>query len=289
MSIVVVTAWDVPDGSLLAGLLGSLVLHTSTRDMPVRVLVPAGATPAVPHPTIALADGESVEMARTRLPDLVPGFDRYLWLDPSTWIADGAAPAALADACGDGALAAVFELDRSYRIFRSDRPPWTRYALLYNALYDRPTARRMWMRPFIDGGVLALAAGAPHWEAWRRALDRIQPDVEAPQPFSRADAALNVAVVLERLALRPLPATWNWLCHFERPAWQGRLVDPEPPHDPIGIVHLSARSRDLTMPLADPDGGDWHSTLRFPLTVERGKPPRAGAEATIADADADAA
>ncbi len=54
--------------------------------------------------------------------------------------------------------------------------------------------------------------------------------------------ALNHAAwaLRERTAL--LPATVNWFCGKGTPAWdaaRGLVVEPHPPHAPIGIVHLA--------------------------------------------------
>ncbi|MCC7271426.1 MAG: hypothetical protein IT561_02080 [Alphaproteobacteria bacterium] len=270
MSRVVVTAWDAPSGDLVAGLLASLAAHAATRDLPVRVLVPDDAAARGLDQAVAvrLAADEAPDVARTRLPEIVPGFERYLWLAPATWVVDGAAPVALLDAAADGALAGVFEIDRAYRIYASERPPWRLYAAAFARLYGHETMRRQWMRPFVNGAVLALPGDTPHWAAWRDALADAAPGVRPPMPYSLADVALNVALGRDGLPVRAFPATWNWLCHFERPAWDGgRLVEPEPPHAPIRILHLSGQARARRMRIAGLDGGRWSSRLRFPLEI----------------------
>ncbi|BBK32460.1 hypothetical protein EDC65_4970 [Stella humosa] len=268
MPCVVVTAWDPPNGALLAGLLASL--DRLSPAWPVRVLVPDAAV-AAGRATVIL-DGpfaDAVTRARAWLPQTVPGFDRYIWLDSATWVQTADALPVLAEAAPGDALSACYEIDRGYRPFFADAGMWHRYRAATDAVFGREAANLGWLCAFANGGVMALDAAAPHWAAWASTIRAgwERRSAAAPSlPF--ADLALNVALLRHKLPVAPLPATWNWLCHLAAPTWDGaRLVEPGYPGQPIRIVHLSGQARSAVMRLRDRDRRPYLSTLRFPLQV----------------------
>ncbi|WP_374450006.1 hypothetical protein [Stella sp.] len=283
MATVVVTAWDLPRGVLLSGLLASL--DAVGCDLPVRVLVPdhaaaravvarrraagIGAVVLRPRGDEPFADA----LARTRplLPQAAPGFGRHLWLDPATWVQAPDALPVLAAAAGGGRLAGCYQADRAYPAWFGDDPPWAAMRRAIEAAFGSEAGSRLWMCPVIDGGVLALDADAPHWQAWAAAMaEGWERRAAVPAPYAFADLALTVAVVRGRLPFAPLPAAWNWLCHQALPRWTGeQLVEPVPPGAPIRILHLSGPTRAAVMRLGDGAGGHYRSTLRHPLAVAR--------------------
>lgn len=286
MSCVVVTAWDAPRGALLAGLRGSL--DAVGCDLPLRVLVPDRATgqAVVRQPRAAgvgavvlgVRAGEDFAdtVARTRplLPQAVPGFARYIWLDPATWVQTADALPVLAATAPGAPLSACYQADRAYPAWFGDDPPWRAMRQAVEAAFGRETGNRLWLCPLVDGGVMALDAGAPHWRAWAEAVaEGWERRRAVPAPYAFADVALSVALERRRLPLAPLPARWNWLCHQAAPHWSGgRLVEPAPPGAAIRILHLSGPTRAAVMRLGDGEGRWFRSTLRHPLTVEPMEP-----------------
>ncbi len=296
---VIVSAWDPPDGGLLEGLLASLAAQDDGRLPPIRVLVPDAATGervrAMDAPrdlrTIAAdfaldsGTGSAHDALLPDLPRLIADADALIWLAPSVWVQRPGAFAVMAEAAAGGGLVAAYAIDRGYKAMATEHSPWHAHRGATARAFGVEVARQTWLRPPVEVGVFALRADAPHWEMWRQAraeaLARKPTAADQKLPAAKPSEgsiglsaiALNVAIVRQRLAVAPLPASWNWLCHIERPMWNGRqVVEPEPPFEPITILHLSGQARDRVMPLKDRAGLQYHSTLRFPLVVSPGAP-----------------
>lgn len=289
-SAVIVTAWDAPDGTFLSGLLGSIAA-VGAGGRAVRVFVPGAAEAdavrlmqpslgVVAVPLGGAGDGFSARIADTLplLPQIVHGFSRYVWIDPAVWVVGEDAFTPYDEGAGKGALAGAYELDRSYRIFASARTPWRDYRSAYTHLFGAGAAKRMGFRAIVNTGMFALPGNAPHWAAWREAFGSLDREARTwtESHLSACQLALNLAVVRDRLPVAPLPALWNWLCHWERPFWNGeRLVEPEPPYAPIRVIHLAGQARRRDMTIIGSRGGAFRSSLRFPLVVEAAGPKAA--------------
>ncbi len=280
----IVTAWSPPDGTLLASLLGSLAA-LGDRDLPpVHVLVP-GPQEAVAVRALAgrlavtpleapFADGGMAphDALLPALPQLLGGGPALVtWLSPAVWVQDRQALPVMREAAAGGAIVGAYPIDRCYRALTSDNSPWHVHRNAVARVFGAEAASTSWMRPAIDIGVFTLAGDAPHWAAWQAMRDAVadRQDALGDTPHTLSSLALNLAILRGRLPVVPLPARWNWLCHLERPMWEhGLAVEPQPPYDPIAILHLSGHSARRAMGVYDRAGGRFRSTLRFPLTVE---------------------
>ncbi|WP_374442520.1 hypothetical protein [Stella sp.] len=285
----IVTAWSPPDGALLASLLRSLAAAGGARLPRVHVLVPGpDAARAVrdlagtlPVETVEAGFAEGPAPWDACLPVLPELLGRptgvVTWLAPVVWVQERRAIAVMRDAAADGAIVAAYPIDRAYRALASEHSPWHVHRTALARIFGPEAVRRSWLRPALDIGVFSLAADAPHWAAWQeaRAAAVRRGGTLGETPHTLSSLALNLAIRYRRLPVLPLPARWNWLCHLERPLWEGgRLVEPEPPYEAIAIFQLSGHAGQRTMTVYDRAGGRFRSNLRFPLRVEPVDPPR---------------
>lgn len=80
--------------------------------------------------------------------------------------------------------------------------------------------------------------------------------------------ALNVAIYDGGLQEVRLPPTCNWIAHLATPAWDDTrrfFVEPDLPHEPIGILHLTLGTKwapALSVSLVG--GGKVDRALRYP-------------------------
>ncbi len=216
---------------------------------------------------------------RTCMPflrDFVPDAQVYLFVDADAWICDWAPIAPMIAAAQTGALAIAPEVDRSY--------PETAYAarwvfdwpllgrtnyMFKNArrVIGRRAARRISRRPTLNTGALALHRDAPHWDGWRRYMERYL----ATGRLFGDQISLNTYVYLEDAPVARLRALCNWIAAHRLPLWDAeasRFVEPDPPYDPIGILHLTLfdrmrvdRSETVEVPVLG--GGSIRRTLRY--------------------------
>ena len=211
------------------------------------------------------------ELARPFLPRYFPGYPMYLWLDADAWLQDWRVVELYCAAAGRDKLAITPEIDRAYK--RHYKRPklfgmnlgWKNY----RKAFGWRVADRLGRNPTVNGGVLALHAQAPHWEAWRRVLARV---LQRTSFTPAGQTALNYIVFAERLPVNFLPAYCNWMPGDAAPAFDassGRFVEPYAPHQVIGIMHLAgAEQKNHVFRLNRLDGGTIDTKLRYAATRE---------------------
>lgn len=120
------------------------------------------------------------------------------------------------------------------------------------------------MRPSINGGAFALAAGAPHWQEWRQCMAVV---IQKFPYFMLDQITMNYVIYERGFPFASLPMTDNWMCNVVMPQYdvrQGAFVSPEEPHERIGIMHLSgAAKRQGVHVVETTDGGRVEMSLRY--------------------------
>lgn len=282
MRSVVVTAADSGYFDLLRGLVLSLRAFPALAGLPVAVLDAglddtqrawldeAGASlhPVDLEPLPPRDDGVRVispsQLLRPHLPDVVPGYDVYIYMDADIWVQTADALTSYRRVAAAGSMVIVPEVHTAfpsmYRVREFDLKTAT-----YKRLFDRDTVRKLAFRPTINCGCFALAATAPHWRLWAGALE----DIVARDNFFYAEQiALNL-VLYDNAAQAPslfLPPHFNWICHQALPAIEhrgGLLCDPLPPFQPLAIVHLTGNTKNGVRQLARTDGTRVERSLRY--------------------------
>jgi lipopolysaccharide biosynthesis glycosyltransferase len=253
MSTLVVTAANELYASLATDLIASLAEHREPLKLHVAVL-DLGLEPASrdalqrsvehvvtptwmfkPHPKFASDPKYLSRAARPFLPELIPGYATYIWLDADTWVQQRLGLEWLIDAARGVDLAAVPTMHRCYAFAQHDIA-WLhqRYAMAFGPAL----ANELVQQPYFNAGVIAARAGSHFWRAFahrfQTALDRWQGD------FLSDQAIVNAVISLDGLNVNRLPARANWLCHLSPPLWSDKqklLVEPALPFDPLLIVH----------------------------------------------------
>lgn len=209
------------------------------------------------------------ELARPWLPRHFPGYRMYLWLDADAWLQDRQTVELYCAAAGRDRLAITPEIDRAYKRHYK-RPKLFGMNLQwksYREAFGWRVADRLGRNPMLNGGVLALHAEAPHWEAWRRVLARV---LQRTSFTPAGQTALNYVVFAERLPVNFLPAYCNWMPGDAAPAFDaasGRFVEPYAPHHAIGVMHLAgAEQKNGVFRLDRLDGGTIETGLRYSAT-----------------------
>ena len=148
-----------------------------------------------------------------------------------------------------GKLAIVPEVDRAY--------PGSKDAMVWRVRnmrrhYGPQAGERALWDCYFNAGVFALPANAPHWGRW---ADHFARGLAATDgKFCCDQTALNHAIWMEGLPVSPLPVLCNWLCHLSVPLYEPvkkRFFEPLPPMRSIGILHLTANSKDIGLKQQD--------------------------------------
>jgi predicted O-methyltransferase YrrM len=264
--LAIVSAADSKYFALLRDLVASIRNKPQGQAVPLFVL-DAGLSPsdkswlaqqlvavvAIPWPYDINVPGPQRALAmRCRIPTLVPGHHVYLWLDADTWVQDWAAVELYRRAAQDRFFCMTAELDRSYDL--GDLIAWNIDTV--RRLYGHGLARHLTNKPLLNAGVFAGRGDAPHWAAWRRRVEEVLSVTAAD--FFLDQTALNVVAYADCLDIAVLPPHYNWTCHRALPCTTADgavLLDPQPPYQPLGIVHLTHVTKSQEFTLRAPNGG----------------------------------
>jgi len=206
------------------------------------------------------------QIARPFLRHYFPGYATYLWIDADAWVQEWSAVEMLLAASAGGKLAICPELDRSYKRHYK-RPKLLGMTLqwrCYRTAYGLRVADRLGRNPMLNCGVFALRADSPSWDGWIAAMKTA---LQRTNFVFIEQIALNYAVFAGTIAATFLPASCNWLCGDAAPMWDAarrRLVEPNAPHLPLGILHLAGEGqKEKSFTLAAIDGGSLTTGLRY--------------------------
>ncbi len=179
---------------------------------------------------------------RPHIPDVVGGADLYLWMDADLWLQDAQCLRVYLNAALKGNLAIVPEWHPTYSRPARFRPSAFHYFnALYGSFFDCPDPCPFADNPMLNSGMFACLATAPHWGCWARAQERI---LEKRNFFLAEQIALNYVLHSRDggSGVTMLPARFNWICNRAVPlldAGSGQFVEPAPPHEKLGVIHLT--------------------------------------------------
>jgi len=287
MKATVVSAADSGYFHLLKGLVLSLRAQPSSAALPVTVLDVGLAPPEIAWlegqgcaligterigqrlpPLPQRADGKPqlslAQRLRPHIPALAPGADIYLWMDADLWLQrDGVLPYYL-KAAERGRIAIVPEMHVAYpSLFSAGQ--YAGMFKTYEKLFDLETAKALAQNPTINSGCFALAAKAPHWRLWADTLETL---LRRDSFYYAEQFALNHVLYVRKKEAPStfLPAGFNWICHQALPVVDGRsglLLEPTPPHAPLGIVHLTVGAKSGEKELRSTAGGTVKRSLKY--------------------------
>jgi hypothetical protein len=178
---------------------------------------------------------------RCSLPQYFPGYDIYVYADADVWVQDWSGFELYIRGAASGALTITPQLDRAYRPVSEEL---SRRDKFYKEIFGERASAKLMHRPYVNGGIFALPAGAPHWGRWAELLENALE--KGTSWFGSGQAILSHMVANESLPHQLLPANCNWQCHLALPLWdydRRRFVEPYLPHEPIRILHLTERTK----------------------------------------------
>ena len=203
--------------------------------------------------------------ARPHLPRYFPGYDLYLFLDADCWVQDWEAARLYLSAAQAKGLAVTPELDRSYSILYSEETVAEWRLKIFRLCFAEAIARKFAAFPLINTGLFAARADSAVWEKWSVLLGNLYQSIGEPL-FYAEQFALNAIVRSAMVPAALLPARCNWMCNRSAPMTREGgtvLCEPEPPHAPLGIVHITGPDKDRLTELTDVDGTRRSRSLRY--------------------------
>lgn len=264
----VIFSSDEAFAPLAKGLVGSIVDHADTNEFALH-LVDIGCSDATKtwmldrgvsaigfdrkrfltvSSNSVLKDYQDAQLCRPFLPQLAPGFDTYIWIDSDIWIQDLDSLRLYENLSIDNRDKIVISplIDVSYSYFYKDSTEFCAYNnVWFTDAYGPTVAKTYSNRVVLSSGLFALRGNSPLWSRWAEEIRHI-----LRRQFSSHDSLhLFEQTALNYLAYAtgdfvPVSARHNYNCHIGNAIrLRDRVVVGNPPHEDIGIVHLSASGR----------------------------------------------
>ncbi len=202
--------------------------------------------------------------ARPHLRKYFPGYDVYLWMDADTWVQDWSGIRLYISSALTHGLAATPEIDRSYSSTYGNLSVISWRHNWITRCFNTQVANKLAAFPIVNCGVFAARADAPHWDFWANILAEIFKHKREALFFAE-QTALNVVIRESGIATALLPAICNWMCNRALPSCSDdgiELREPHPPFQRIGVVHLTANTKNGIWQLATTNGV-YSRSLRF--------------------------
>lgn len=215
--------------------------------------------------------------SRPYLRDYFPGYDSYMWMDADSWAQNAEAIETMLPAStSDDALYVASELDRDYLPYFQGSQPWEYHFKWYKAHFDDAIVGRIFPRPMLNSGVMALSPRSPVWDHWAKVftdcLERL-PQL-GRENFMSEQLSLNVALHLGNLPFKVMPAEFNWLSLYALPIVDdvtSHYLRPTVPRTEISIIHITHQKKLRELDLATTSGKTLKRVLTF-SDYERGLP-----------------
>jgi hypothetical protein len=177
--------------------------------------------------------------ARPFLPNYIKNADVILWLDADIWVQDRNMLYEFVRAAQEKHLAICLELNRCYDNMFLRNASRENYYKSLSEYYSEDVANRLIHIPMMNCGAFAMLPDHRVWSLWqatvRQAITRTCTNF-------LEQTALNVSVYGNDIVPHFLPARYNWMACHSMPLLDeasGCFVEPNRPHDRIGLVHLA--------------------------------------------------
>ncbi|WP_323797425.1 hypothetical protein [Nisaea sp.] len=190
-----------------------------------------------------VGDGFKAMTSRPFLRDHFPGYDVYIWIDADAWVQNWWAIDWLIEGARRGDLNIAPEMDRAYE-HCFDFKAYVRWTVDQQAqFFGHDVAKRVGYNPVLNCGVFSMPSAHPLWDLWAEKLrDALQRHVG----FFADQMSLNHVVYAGDHPRCFLPSQFNWLASMALPAFDpgiSQFVEPGIPHRPLGILHLSGKTK----------------------------------------------
>jgi hypothetical protein len=197
-------------------------------------------------------------VARTALREYFPGHEIYLWFDADAWAQTREFFDTMTDGARKTGAALVRENGRGYRRHALYNRWWYGHMMRVCGPF---TGARIARKPAINIGVMALAADAPHWDAWRELYQRF---IQRCHRVNLDQHAFNAAVEIHRLPYALVSSRCNWIPRLSVPMWNADQVRlHEPAGAPLSVVHLAGPDKHERYRLEKAGGGKIGTSLTY--------------------------
>ncbi len=196
---------------------------------------------------------------RPSLPQLVPGYDIYLWWDSDTWAQDDRFFERYINAAKAGKFAIAREDDPSYR------HEWKAMKWQYGNMvtgFGLSATLSMLSHPGVNEGVWAAPAKHPIWSIWQTMYEAV---VHRTGKANLEQHVIHLIAARRDAAVELLPPVYNWICTRSAPVHdveRDLLLSPTT-GETISVLHLAGPDKHRIYTLPRKQGGVTQRRLTF--------------------------
>jgi hypothetical protein len=196
---------------------------------------------------------------RPAVPQLVPGYDIYLWWDSDTWAQDDRFFDRYIQAAKRGNFAIARENDPSYR---SD---WKAMKWHYGNMvtgFGLSATLAMLQHPPVNEGIWAAPARHPIWSVWQTMYEAV---VHRTGKANLEQHVIHLIAARRDVPVELVEPIYNWICTRSAPvhdAERDLLLSPST-GEPISVLHLAGPDKDRYYTLPRKQGGTTRRRLTW--------------------------
>lgn len=177
---------------------------------------------------------------KARLPELLPGYDCYCWVDADCWFQNAESLPRILKCADQVDICIHPEYDIHYLTHPTPNP---RTLKIYRTNEAARLDQMPLNMPMLNSGVFAMRTGSKIWGAWKREMEILLDRHNAGETIFFSDQIpLHKTIFKNNSLVYPIRAIDNWQVYACRPIIDGktnRLRTPTPPSDEIGLIHLA--------------------------------------------------
>ena len=195
--------------------------------------------------------GANVLLMKPYLPEILPGYETYLFIDADCWFQTAEAITALRDAAQQAPFAAISQRSRFH-----DMDSARGNGIEFN-LFGQPL-RRNWYTMFanksklpkadktlmaqsaiINAGVFAAGKDSAIWKHWQDEMYRCVLALPPRRKYGADQLGLGLAIYRHNIAHLLLPEICNWHTIFRYDRQKRQFTETMPYYKAVSIMHLA--------------------------------------------------
>lgn len=249
------------------------------------VIVKKGILPdEVAAEAINVPVGAGVLLLKPYLPQLFPGYERFIFIDADVYCQDRIALDALAREAESTDFVAVSQRTRfhewdvargngvEFNVFGQPlRRNW--YTMFANrSRLPKADKQLMAKHQIINAGVFSAPAASPIWDLWITEMIHCMKAMPVGRKSAADQLGLGMALYRHKLNIKTLPEICNWTNAWRYDPERHVFTETEPLYTPVSIMHLAGmRADDTTREVSFPDGTKKPLDLTYRALIQRRK------------------
>lgn len=195
--------------------------------------------------------GANVLLMKPYLPDILPHYDRFVFVDADCWFQTEEALSALMGFCDETDFVAVSQRSRFHDCdsargngveFNAFGQPLRRnwYTMFANkSKLPKSDKRRLAEVPIINAGVFSAKKDSPIWQAWQDEMHACVLALPPRRKYGADQLGLGLAIYKHNIAHLLLPEICNWHTVFRFDRQAGLFTETMPYYQPVSLMHLA--------------------------------------------------